>query len=99
MTAKWRDRPITNNINLACKQLVAFAQPSASIIHAVVADCAADEQLARRIMHKYYARALMGNALPNLGLLVRDKPQSSGRLLQWALPQDQFFHTLMTNMR
>ncbi|MFM7977971.1 MAG: hypothetical protein ACKPKO_01535, partial [Candidatus Fonsibacter sp.] len=78
------------------KGLVACAQQLASIIEVLVANGTRDEQLASRMLHKSCARTSLGHALPNLPLVVRDKPHRARRLLQRALPKDPFICTLMS---
>ena len=80
------------------KRLVALAQQVASIVEVLVADGAADEQLAGRVLHKYYARAALGNTLPNLRLVVRDKPHSARRLLQRTLTKYLYISKLMATI-
>jgi len=67
----------------------------ASITEVFVADGAADEQLAGRMLHGSRA-ASGGKQLPNLRLVARDKPHSARRLLQRTLPADPFIRQLMT---
>ncbi|MFM7989128.1 MAG: hypothetical protein ACKPKO_58425, partial [Candidatus Fonsibacter sp.] len=69
----------------------------ASIVEVCVADGAAEEQLASRMLHKYCARTLLGHALPDLRLVVRDKPHSARRLLQRTLPTNTHSSALIEN--
>jgi hypothetical protein len=44
------------------------------------------------------ARGTLADTLPNLRLVVRDKPHSARRLLQRTLPKDAFINKLMTTL-
>jgi len=63
-----------------------------------VADGAADEQLAGRMLLDNGARGTGGQRLPSLRLVVRDKPHSARRLLQRTLPKDPFINDLMSTL-
>ena len=78
------------------RRIPAFARKLAAIVEVFVADGAADEQLAGRMLHRHSARASLGQTLPNLRLVVRDKPHGARRLLQRTLPKDPFISTLMS---
>lgn len=77
-------------------KLKELAKHIASITEVFVADGAADEQLAGRMLHEGSSRAVLGQTLPNLRLVVRDKPHSARRLLQRTLPKDPFINKLMS---
>ncbi|MFM7981625.1 MAG: hypothetical protein ACKPKO_20140, partial [Candidatus Fonsibacter sp.] len=98
MATKRKQRRNTYNIKKPRKRLSAFEQRLASVVEVVVADGAADEQLASRMLHKSCARTSLGHALPNLCLVVRGKPHNARRLLQRTLPKYKFICTLMTNL-
>ena len=98
MATKRRAHPETYDIKQKEQRLVAFAQSFASIVEVFVADGAADEQLAGRMLHKSSARATLGNTLPNLRLVVRGKPHIARRLLQRTLPKDPYISKLMAKL-
>ena len=98
MATKRRRHPGTYKTKTKQRRLVAFARHLASIVEVFVADGAADEQLAGRMLHKLSARAELGHTLPNLRLVVRDKPHSARRLLQRTLPKDRFISKLMARL-
>jgi len=77
------------------KRLKTLEAHLASITEVFVADGAADEQLAGRMLHGARA-ASDGKRLPNLRLVARDKPHSARRLLQRTLPCDPFIRRLMS---
>jgi hypothetical protein len=77
------------------RRLVAFARHLAAIVEVFVADGAADEQLAGRMLQRHSARASLNQTLPNLRLVVRDKPHAARRLLQRTLPKDTFINEMM----
>ncbi|MFM7988280.1 MAG: hypothetical protein ACKPKO_54100, partial [Candidatus Fonsibacter sp.] len=78
MATKRKHHPITYRIKKPWKRLPVSEQRLASIVEVFVADGAADEQLASRMLHhKSCARTSPGHALPNLRLVVRDKPHSA----------------------
>jgi hypothetical protein len=79
-------------------RLVAFARHLADIVEVFVADGAADEQLAGRMLQPDSARAILGQTLPHLRLVVRDKPHGARRLLQRTLPKDKFISKLMATL-
>ena len=98
MATKRRAHPGTYDIKQKEKRLVSFAQRLASIVEVFVADGAADEQLARRMLHKSSARATLGTTLPNLRLGVRGKPHGAWPLLQQTLPKDPYISKLMATL-
>ena len=59
MATKRRGRPGAYNIKHKQKRLVAFAQRLAYMVEVLVADGAVDEQLAGRMLPKYYACAAL----------------------------------------
>ena len=63
-----------------------------------MADGAADEQLAGRMLLANGTRGTGNQSLPNLRLVARDKPHSARRLLQRTLPKDPFINILMSTL-
>ena len=80
------------------KRLKSFAEHLASITEVFVADGAADEQLAGRMLLASGTRGTGNRSLPNLRLVARDKPHSARRLLQRTLPKDPFINILMSTL-
>ena len=80
------------------KRLKSLADHIAAITEVFVADGAADEQLAGRMLLDNGTRGTGGQSLPNLRLVVRDKPHSARRLLQRTLPKDPFINNLMSTL-
>ena len=80
------------------KRLKGFADHLASITEVFVADGASDEQLAGRMLMKGSARGTLADTLPNLRLVVRDKPHRARLLLQRTLPKDAYISKLMTTL-
>jgi len=80
------------------KRLKGFADHLASITEVFVADGASDEQLAGRMLIKGSARGTLADTLPNLRLVVRDKPHRARLLLQRTLPKDAYISKLMTTL-
>ena len=63
-----------------------------------MADRAADEQLAGRMLLANGTCGTGNQSLPNVRLVVRDKPHSARRLLQRTLPNDPFINNLMSTL-
>ena len=63
-----------------------------------MADGAADEQLAGRMLRTYSARAALGNTRPNLRLVVRGRPHGARRLLQRTLPKDPCINNMIAKL-
>ena len=70
------------------------------ITEVFVADGAADEQLAGRMLHPQSQRSAPGDgqslALPNLRLVVRDGAHAARRLLERTLPKDPYIKNVLT---
>ena len=77
------------------RRLFGFARALSGMVEVFVADGAADEQLAGRMLQRHSARATLGQTLPNLRLVVRDKPHGARRLLQRTLPKDKFISKML----
>ena len=63
-----------------------------------MADGAADEQLAWRMLLANGTRGTGNRSLPKSRPVVRDKPHSARRLLQRTLPKDPFINNLMSTL-
>jgi hypothetical protein len=88
MATKRRPHPAMYKPKRPVKRLKSLAEHLASITEVFVADGAADEQLAGRMLLANGTRGTGNQSLPNLRLVVRDKPHSARRLLQRTLPKD-----------
>jgi hypothetical protein len=80
------------------KRLKSLAEHLASITEVFVADGAADEQLAGRMLLANGTRGTGNQILPNLRLVARDKPHSARRLLQRTLPKYPFINIMMSTL-
>ena len=98
MATKRRPHPGMYEPTRPVKRLKSFAEHLASITEVFVADGAADEQLAGRMLLANGTRGTGNQSLPNLRLVARDKPHSARRLLQRTLPKDPFINILMSTL-
>ena len=97
ISVKGHPHPSTYTPAQPPERLQDFAKHLESITEVFVADGAADEQLAGRMLQGGSVRRTAEvTGLPNLKLVIRDKPHSARRLLQRTLPKDAYIHRLLS---
>ena len=98
MATKWRPHTTMHKPARPAKRLKSLTKHIAAITEAFVADGAADEQLAGRMLLDNGTRGTGGQRLPSLRLVARGKPHSAWRMLQRTLPNDPCINSLMSTL-